>query len=225
MTGHIKICGLKDAAMADVAIDAGADLIGLVFFPASPRHVSLEAAAEVALAARGRAGIVALMVNPDDRLLQTVTRQIPVTHLQLHGAETPERVKFIRKQYDLPVMKALGVRTANDVSRAAAYHSLAGTLLFDAKPPETASRPGGLGVPFDWSLLSGVSGDTPWLLSGGLTPETVTGAIEQTRHLPGFAGVDVSSGVESTKGLKDAGLIRGFVSAAQAAMAAPQPQD
>lgn len=222
MKGHIKICGLRDAHMADVAISAGADLIGLVFFPNSPRHITLEQAAEVALAAKGKAGIVALMVNPDNQLLQKITTSIPITHLQLHGRETPERVNFIRTQFNLPVLKALGVATKTDVAKADAYTDIADIILFDAKPPNTAQRPGGLGQAFDWSCLQDVNGKLPWLLSGGLNLNNIADAVKAAGVLPGFSGVDTSSGVESHQGVKDTGLIKAFVEQAQAAMAATQ---
>ncbi|WP_306252170.1 phosphoribosylanthranilate isomerase [Parvularcula sp. IMCC14364] len=224
MSFHIKICGLKDAHLVDVAIDAGADMIGLVFFPKSPRHLDAEQAAPVALAARGRAATVGLFVHPSDGMLTETLRQLPLTHLQLHGQETPERVDTLRTQTGKPVIKAIGVSHNRDISASRDFAAAADFLLFDTAKTAVATLPGGNGSAFDWSILTEISGDLPWLLAGGLTPENIAEAILAVKHLPGFAGVDVSSGVESRRGEKDAGLIRAFTSHAKAAFAAPQPK-
>jgi phosphoribosylanthranilate isomerase len=224
MAFHIKICGLKTPEMVAHATASGADMVGLVFFDKSPRNVTREKARAAAEAAPAGTSIVGLFVNPQEEQLTEVLAAVPLTHIQLHGQETPTRVADIAKTHKLPVLKALGIASAQDVA-AAEEHTSADMLLFDAKPPEDAAHPGGLGQVFDWSLLSGVSGQKPWLLSGGLTPENVYDAITAVQHLPGFAGVDVSSGVECLKGEKDARLIETFVSAAHAAMSEQNMKD
>jgi len=218
MAFSIKICGVRDADAALAAAAAGADRVGLVFFAASPR--ALTPAAATALSAdiaRRAPGLirVGLMVDPEDALIDAVAPYLD--DVQLHGAETPERVAEIAARTGKPVWKALGVRTASDVSAASDYEGAAAGLYFDAKPPAGADRPGGLGAAFDWSLLSRVDGTLPWLLSGGLRPETVGDAIGAVRDCPGFAGVDVSSGVESAPGVKDLERVRAFIDAARAA--------
>ncbi len=225
MSFHIKICGLKNPDLVDVAINAGADMVGLVFFSKSPRHLSPEEAANVALAARSRAATVGLFVNPKDRMLASVVGKIPLTHVQLHGTETPERAKSIKQRYGLPIIKAIGVETAVDVNLGIKYGSAAEMLLFDTKATVAAKLPGGRGEPFDWTMLSAVAGDLPWLLAGGLTPDTVADAIAAVRHLPGFAGVDVSSGVERVRGMKDPALIGEFVANAQTALSDLQTKE
>ncbi|WP_181708006.1 phosphoribosylanthranilate isomerase [Chthonobacter rhizosphaerae] len=209
---HAKICGLSTPEALDWAIDAGADGIGLVHFPKSPRHVPLEALPALAAHARGRAAVVLLTVDADDALLDALVAAAAPDILQLHGRETPERVAAVRARHGRPVMKALGIGTADDLAAAGAFESVADLLLFDAKPPKDATRPGGLGVPFDWSLLGSHRGATPFLLSGGLTPTNVADAIAAVRP----AGVDVSSGVESAPGVKDGALIRAFMAAVEA---------
>lgn len=218
MSLKIKICGLTTVTALDAALGAGADLIGLNFHPKSPRFVPPADAAGLAEFMRGRARSVALVVDPDDDVLRDLIRIVRPDAIQLHGAETPERVVSIARQTGLPVIKAVGVATENDLAGILPMAHAGAELLIDAKPPKDAAYPGGHGRPFDWSLLTALPGDLPFLLSGGLTPETVAEAIKTVR---GFgltlAGVDVSSGVERTKGVKDDGLISAFVAAARAA--------
>ena len=220
MAFHIKICGLSDAQTTDAAITAGATMIGLVFHEASPRHVDVNQALGVATAVDGRAGLVGLFVNATPPMLNAVMGPVPLTHIQLHGIESPQDLQAIRRDFGRPVLKAGGIAEPGNVRAAEQVfgNGIADMLVFDAKPPADADRPGGHGVPFDWSLLSEASGETPWLLSGGLTPDNVGAAIDAVKDLPGFAGVDVSSGVESAPGLKDASLIAEFVAAARAAL-------
>jgi len=212
----VKICGLSTPASIDVAIEAGADMVGLVHFPRSPRHVDAEAAAALADHARGRATVVLLTVDADDDLLDVLVARIRPDVVQLHGRESVERVAAVRALTGSKIAKALGIADADDVARARAFDGgVADYLLFDAKPPKDATRPGGLGAPFDWDLLAGAAFATPVLLSGGLGPTNVGEAVRRTRP----AGVDVSSGVESAPGVKDDAKIRAFVAAARAAAA------
>lgn len=203
----------------DAALAAGADMVGLVFFPPSPRNVSLEEGAALAARARGRALVVALSVDADDRLLDGIARAVAPDLLQLHGKETPAHVSEIRKRVGLPVMKAIPVADAADLDAVPAYAAVADRLLFDARPPKDATRPGGHGRAFDWSLLSRVERTKPVMLSGGLDPENVATAIRTARP----DAVDVSSGVESEPGVKDAAKILRFVANARAAAAALAP--
>ncbi|WP_313135220.1 phosphoribosylanthranilate isomerase [Paracoccus jeotgali] len=207
---QVKICGLSQPEHVDAAIQAGAGFLGFVFFPKSPRNVSAETAA--ALAADVPPGIarVGLFVNPDDALLDRVLGLVPLDILQLHGAEMPERVSQIRARTGLPVMKAVGVSTPADLDALWDYGLVADMLLVDAKPPPDAVLPGGNGLSFDWRLLVGRKWLKPWVLAGGLNPENVAEAV----HLTGARIVDVSSGVESAPGHKDAALIRRFIAAA-----------
>ena len=212
---EIKICGIKDLTAMEAALEAGADLVGLVFFPPSPRAVSLAAAAELAKLARGRAGVVALTVDADDRLLAGIVEAVAPDLLQLHGRETPERVAAIRARFARPVMKAIAVAAAEDLTAVPAYAAVADRLLFDARPPMGATRPGGHGRAFDWSLLSRLDRSKPVMLSGGLDPGNVAAAIASVRP----DAVDVSSGVERKPGEKDPEKIKAFVAAARAAAA------
>ena len=205
----VKICGLSTAESLDWALEAGADLVGLVHFARSPRHVDLDRARDLAARARGRARVVVLAVDPDDALVEAIAATIAPDFLQLHGKESPERVAAVRRR--LPVIKALGIGSSDDVAAAAGSAGAADLLLYDAKPPKDATRPGGLGVTFDWSLLAGVP--TPFLLSGGLDPTNVDDAVRRVHP----SGVDVSSGVESAPGQKNEARIRAFVAAARAA--------
>ena len=209
----VKICGLKTAEAVDAAVAAGADMVGFVFFPKSPRHVTVETAR--ALAARVPAGIVrtALTVDASDDDLTAITAGGFIDLLQLHGHETPERTAAVRDKFERPVMKALPIAGPDDVTAARAYEGVADRLLFDAKPPSGATRPGGNAQAFDWGLLAGTSWSVPWLLAGGLTPENVAEAI----RIAGAPGVDVSSGVESAPGVKDIGKIRAFIAASKGA--------
>lgn len=209
---HVKICGLGTAETLEAALAAGADLVGFVHFQKSPRHVSLDLGARLSVQARGRAGRVLLLVDPDDALVTASVASVDPDIVQLHGGETPERVAAIRRVAKRPVMKALGVAGADDLAAVAAYRAVADHILLDAKPPEGADLPGGNGHAFDWDIVSGFALPDGTMLSGGLTPRNVGEAVRRT----GIGAVDVSSGVESGPGLKDAGLIRAFVAAARA---------
>ena len=207
---RVKICGLRDVAMMQAAVDAGASYVGLVFFPKSPRNVSITQAAEVARAVPAGIAKVALVVDADDALLDAMTDAVPLDILQLHGHETPERVTHIRARYGLPVMKAVGIADASDLAALDVYAQVADQILVDAKPPRNADLPGGNGLAFDWRLIAGRRWPVPWVLAGGLTPQNVAEATSLT----GATQVDVSSGVESAPGVKDAGLISAFCTAA-----------
>ena len=209
---RVKICGLRDAASLHAAVDAGAAYVGLVFFPQSPRNVSIEEATVLAHAVPPGVAKVALVVDADNTLLDQITAKVPLDILQLHGRETPERVAEIRARYGLPVMKAVGVADESDLAALDVYAQVADQLLVDAKPPKDAVLPGGNGLSFDWRLIAGRRWPVPWMLAGGLTPDTVGEAIALT----GAAQVDVSSGVEAAPGVKDAALIAAFCAAAQA---------
>lgn len=209
----VKICGLSTPETLEATLAAGADLIGLVHFQKSPRHVDLTLGAALSRQARGRTERVALLVDPDDALVEAVIASLDPDWLQLHGAESPERVAALKARTGRPVMKALGIATVDDLARAARYAAIADRLLFDAKPAPGAILPGGNGHAFDWSLLAGAGRDHPFMLSGGLTPETVAEALAVTAA----QAVDVSSGVESRPGHKDPDRIAAFVAAAKAA--------
>ncbi len=209
---RVKICGVSTAEIMHAVVDGGADYVGLVFFPKSPRNVSLAEAAELAEIARGTVTIVALVVDPSDAMLDDIVTQVGPDLLQLHGSETPDRCREIKARWPVGVMKVIGVGSAVDVLRADQYIDAVDLVMFDAKPPKTAVLPGGNGVTFDWSLLAGVGLRMDFMLSGGLTPETVASAIAAT----GAVAVDVSSGVESSPGVKDAALVQRFIAAAKA---------
>lgn len=209
----VKICGLSTLETLDAAIAAGADWVGLVSFPKSPRHVVGERAAALADRARGRAKIVLLTVDADDALLDGLIRDIRPDMLQFHGGETPARVTAAKDRHRLPVMKALGVRLKEDLAAIGPYLGVADHILLDAKPPEGARLPGGNGETFDWTIIEHLSGDFSFVLSGGLTPDNVSDAIQRVRPF----GVDVSSGVESEPGVKDIVKIGRFIAAARAA--------
>ena len=213
MATQVKICGLKTEAGMDAALSGGADYVGLVFFPPSPRNVSPATAQALAAKARGRAKIVALMVDPDDALIETVIASADPDILQLHGDETPERVDEVHRRWGKPIMKAILVEAAEDAQAALAYRGAADLILFDARAPRGSTRPGGNGAPFDWGALLGVKDQVPYMLSGGLTPDNVAEAIRST----GASIVDVSSGVEAQPGEKDPVLIDRFLRAAKGA--------
>lgn len=207
---RVKICGLRDAVTLQAAVDAGASYVGLVFFPKSPRNVAIDAAAHLARAVPPGVAKTALVVNADNALLDAITADVPLDILQLHGSETPERVSEVRARYGLPVMKAVGVADQSDLADLERYGKVADQILVDAKPPRGAELPGGNGLAFDWRLVAGRRWPVPWMLAGGLTPANVAEAISLT----GAAQVDVSSGVESAPGVKDAALIASFCAAA-----------
>jgi phosphoribosylanthranilate isomerase len=210
-TTKVKICGLKTEEALEAALAGGADYVGLVFFPPSPRNITPEAARPLAARARGRAKIVALLVDPDDALIEAVVATVDPDLLQLHGEETPERVAAVRRRWGKPIMKAIKVATAADAETAFAYADTADLILFDARPPKDSTRPGGHGTAFDWHILDGVKGRLPFMLSGGLTPDNVAEAIRIT----GAPMVDVSSGVERRPGEKDPELTRRFLHVAK----------
>jgi phosphoribosylanthranilate isomerase len=211
----IKICGLKTPQALDVALDSGADLAGFVFFPPSPRHLGLEAARALGQRVQGRARKVALTVDATDDTLLDIIAALKPDMLQLHGIETPERVVAVRTRFGLPVMKALPIAERKDLSPVRQYAQVVDRLIFDARPPKDATRPGGLGRAFDWTLLKDINIGVPFMLSGGLYADNVAEALRITRA----PGVDVSSGVERTPGEKDADKIRTFIRAARVAEA------
>lgn len=212
MPTEIKICGLSDPESVDAALAAGADFVGFVFYPRSPRYVAPTRAAELARPVRGKAGIVALSVDADEAALREIAETLRPDLLQLHGSESPDHVAEIRAATGVPVMKVLGVAERSDLAAAAGY-TAAERLLLDAKPPRDATRPGGNGAVFDWAIVTEFSLAKPWLLSGGLNPANVAAALEAT----GAPGVDVSSGVEISPGRKDPALIHAFIAAVRAA--------
>lgn len=214
MPVDVKICGLSTPETVDAAIAAGADLVGFVFYPKSPRNVSIEQAASLAYRARGKARIVALVVDADDALVAAINSGVDPDLFQAHGSETPERIAAITALTGKPVIKAIRVKDATDIAAAEAFTRVASLILYDAKAPETlkGALPGGNGLSFDWTLL----GNRPapaFMLSGGLNPDNVADGIRMT----GAPIVDVSSGVESSPGIKDVRLIRKFIEAAKSA--------
>jgi phosphoribosylanthranilate isomerase len=213
----VKICGLSTPDTLDAALSAGADWVGFVRFPKSPRHVSLETGRDLSAQAKGRALRVVLLVDADDAFIQEAVEALDPDLLQLHGHESPERVAAIRARFGRPVMKAIGIAEAADLSGLAAYAGIADHVLLDAKPPRTPDAlPGGNGLSFDWRLLVGLDPRLSFMLSGGLDPGNVSEAVKLT----GSKAVDVSSGVEVKPGVKDPGKIEAFVKAARAAFAA-----
>jgi phosphoribosylanthranilate isomerase len=213
VTVRVKICGLRSRAEVEAATDAGASYVGMVFYPPSPRHLSLADARWVAGGVPEGVARVALTVNASDEELDRLVETVPLEMLQLHGREPPERVMTVRARYGLPVMKAIGVAVAADLGQIDAYARAADQLLVDARPSPDATRPGGNGLAFDWRLLEGRNWPLPWMLAGGLTPENVAAAVQLT----GAAQVDVSSGVEMRPGYKDPDRVRAFLAAALAA--------
>jgi phosphoribosylanthranilate isomerase len=211
MTVAVKICGITSTAAIDAAVAAGAAYGGLVFHPNSPRNVALEQARALADHMRGRLKIVTLIADMDDAGIERLLAMVRPDFLQLHGRETARRAAYIRGKFGVPVIKALPVGEPADLAAVAEYGDAADMLMFDARPPKGAERGGGHGQAFDWKILSGRSFSKPWFLAGGLTPENVARAIE----LSGAKLVDVSSGVESAPGVKDAARIRDFITAAK----------
>lgn len=209
----VKICGLSEPETLEAALGAGADMIGLVSFQKSPRHVELSTMGALANQARGRAEIVVLTVDATDAHLSALDDAVKPDWWQLHGREDESRVKSVRAKFGQPVMKALGIGSAEDTISANGFVGIADRILLDAKPPKDATRPGGLGAVFDWSLLDALDRSQPFMLSGGLNPSNVGDAIVATSA----PGVDVSSGVESAPGRKDAAMIEQFIHAAKAA--------
>lgn len=211
MTGiRVKICGLRTLDDVAAVAKAGAAYAGFVFFPKSPRHLTVPEAKALALAVPLGLAKVALIVNADDAAIEAILAEVPIDVLQLHGAETPERVADVRDRFGLPVMKAVGLSGEADLAAIMDYSLVADQLLVDAKPGSGTDLPGGNGLAFDWRLLVGRKWLRPWMLAGGLGPHNVAEAI----RLTGARQVDVSSGVESEPGVKDPGLIAAFVAAA-----------
>lgn len=211
MEVRVKICGLRTAEDLAAVAAAGAAYAGFVFFPKSPRHLSIEAARALALGAPEGLCKVALTVDAQDAALDAIIEAVPLDMLQLHGHESPARVAEVKARYGLPVMKAMGVADEGDLAGLMEMSLAADQLLIDAKPPKGADLPGGNGLAFDWRLLVGRKWLKPWMLAGGLTPENVAQAV----RLTGARQVDVSSGVESAPGVKDPARIAAFVQAAQ----------
>jgi phosphoribosylanthranilate isomerase len=213
---RVKICGVRSRAEAAAAVAAGADYIGLVRFPPSPRHLTLADARWVAESVPAGVTRVALTVDASDAALEELIAAVPIDMLQLHGRETPERVAEVSARFARPVMKAIGVSCEPDLALIDDYVRAADQVLIDARPPRGTDRPGGNGVAFDWRLIRGRRWKRPWMLAGGLTPENVAEAV----RLTGAVQVDVSSGVECRPGFKDPARVRAFIGAARAA--APQ---
>ncbi|MBK3661574.1 phosphoribosylanthranilate isomerase [Bradyrhizobium diazoefficiens] len=207
----VKICGLSTRETLETALDAGADMVGFVFFPPSPRHVSLETGRDLGRQVKRRALTVALTVDADDATLDNIMDALSPDMFQLHGKESVARLRDIRQRFDRPVLKAVPVATAVDLAVLPGYAAVADRILFDARAPKEATRPGGLGEPFDWHLLENLDLKLPYMVSGGLHADNVAEALRVT----GAGGVDVSSGVESTPGVKDPELIKAFIRAAR----------
>ncbi|MCI2395310.1 phosphoribosylanthranilate isomerase [Aliiroseovarius sediminis] len=214
MGATVKICGLKQSQHVDAAARSGARYLGFVFFPKSPRNVTVADAASLMLNVPVGVAKVALTVNADDATLEQIVNGTTVDMLQLHGSESPERVAEVKARFGLPVMKAIGIATAEDVAQIDRYAPVVDQLLIDAKAPKDANLPGGNGVAFDWRLLQRKYWPCPWMLAGGLTPENVVQAV----GLTGARQVDVSSGVETAPGIKDDKLIAAFCAAAGVAV-------
>jgi phosphoribosylanthranilate isomerase len=208
----VKICGLSTRETLDAALQAGADMVGFVFFPPSPRHLDLSAARDLGKQAKGRASKVALTVDADDATLANIVEALQPDILQLHGKETVARLRDIKQTFGLPVMKAIAVATPADLAPLPGYAAVADRILFDGRAPKEATRPGGLGAVFNWHVLENLDLKLPFMVSGGLDAGNVAEAVRVTRA----GGVDVSSGVERATGVKDPDMIRAFISAARA---------
>ena len=212
MSIEVKICGLTDAAAVKAVVEGGAAMCGFVFFPASPRNLTPKEAAELTKGVPEGVIRVGLTVDADDALLAEIASVAKVDMVQLHGAETPARTNEVRERFGLPVIKVLAVQGPDDLAAAKAYQGVADRLMFDAKPPEDASRPGGNARTFDWRVLKNQTFALPWLLAGGLTAENLAEAVKTS----GAVAVDVSSGVEDAPGVKNVDKIRAFLAAAAA---------
>ncbi len=215
MSVLVKICGLSTPDALDAVLDAGADMVGFVFFEPSPRHLGLGAAQTLGERVHGRAKKVALTVDASDDALARIIEALAPDVLQLHGRETPERVVVVRTRFGLPVIKALPIARRDDLAPIRIYDKIADRILFDARAPREATRPGGLGRPFDWRLLENLDPGLSFMLSGGLDAANVGEALAATRA----PAVDVSSGVEHAPGVKDPDKIRAFIRAVRAAEA------
>ncbi|WP_431555115.1 phosphoribosylanthranilate isomerase [Methyloceanibacter sp.] len=212
MPVKVKICGVRTREIADTAVAAGADYVGLVFFPKSPRYIAPDAARPLAELALGRIETVAVLVDPDDALVDEILATVRPSLLQLHGSESPARVAAIKARSGLRAIKAIGVATEDDVGKAAAYRGIADMILFDAKAPAGSELSGGHGLAFDWRALRGPLVERPFALSGGLGPDNVWEALVATDA----DMVDVSSGVERAPGEKGPELVRRFIQAVKA---------
>ena len=214
MTHAMKICGLSTPESVDAALQGGASHVGFIFFAKSPRNVTPEQAAPLA-AQTGTAKSVAVSVNADDAFLDDIVATMKPDMLQLHGSESPERLAEVRARYGLPIIKALSIREAADLEKIPAYAECADMLLLDAKPPAGSDLPGGNGVSFDWSLIDGLTGQVPILLSGGIDISNIPEAMALVHDSGnGITGLDLSSGVESAPGVKDIAKIRNILTAA-----------
>lgn len=209
----VKVCGLTDKAAVSAAVESGADMVGFVFYPPSPRNLTIEEAAELAKDVPGHIQIVGVFVDPGDDVLAATAKNVPLDIIQLHGGETVARVSDVKTRFGLPVIKAVAVRNKEDILAGQAYGSVADRVLYDAKAPEDQADalPGGNGVTFDWSLIAVADPAAGWMLSGGLDVENVVDALRRTNA----AGVDVSSGVEQAPGVKDVAKVAAFVRAAR----------
>lgn len=206
---RVKICGLRTLSDVAAVAAAGAAYCGFMFFPPSPRHLTIDQARPLALAAPPGLAKVAVVVNADDATLDAITEALPLDMLQLHGHETPDRVAEIRARYGLPVMKVVGVADEGDLAALMDYSMVADQLLVETKAAKDALLPGGNGIPFDWRLVAQRRWLRPWMLAGGLTPENVAAAVRLTNARQ----VDVSSGVERAPGVKDHARIAAFIAA------------
>ena len=212
MSLTVKICGLSTPDTLDAALQAGADMVGFVFFPPSPRHISLQTARELGRQAKGRAVKVALTVDADDATLSNIMETLQPDILQLHGNESVARLRDIKQAFGVQLVKVVAVETPADLAPLAGYAAVADRILFDARAPKGATRPGGLGAVFDWHVLENLDLKLPFMVSGGLHAGNVAEAVRVTRA----GGVDVSSGVEGAPGVKDPDMIRAFIQAARA---------
>ncbi|MEX0339043.1 MAG: phosphoribosylanthranilate isomerase [Arenibacterium sp.] len=206
---RVKFCGLTKPRDVEAAVAAGAAYVGFVFFPKSPRNLSLETARALAVSVPAGIAKVGLVVDADDETLDQIMDAVPLDMLQLHGKETPDRVRAIRARFGMPVMKAVGVAEPSDLDAVECYAKVADQILIDAKPPKGGDLPGGNGLAFDWRLITGRRWPVPWMLAGGLTSENVAQAVAMT----GAQQVDVSSGIEDAPGQKSVPLIRAFAAA------------
>ena len=211
----VKICGIKDTAALEAARQAGADMVGFVFFPPSPRAVTANQAGVLARSYADGPQRVGLFVDPDDAMLAATLAEVPLDILQLHGEETPARAGEIRARFGKPVMKALGIGSKADLARLPDYADQVDYFLLDARPPPGSDLPGGNAQAFEWAIMKGEYPPRPWLLAGGLTPANIARAIAAS----GAKGVDVSSGVERARGVKDPAAIAAFIAAAKSVRA------
>ena len=205
---RVKICGITNKQDMDAIIKYDAHYAGLMFFEKSPRFVETELARQLSLHAGNKIKKVAVAVNPDTRFLDEIVENVPLDFIQLHGEETPERVKEIKLKYQLPVIKAIGISEAKDLKLVSIFSEVSDQLLIDAKPPKSSILPGGNGLSFDWNLIKNIEFDCPWLLAGGLNSNNAANAIDLT----GATQLDLSSGVERSPGVKDHNKISSFMS-------------